>query len=226
MRLWAILAGAAFVAMTGIGPRPPAPKATPPAGTQSPSARPCPAEELSCGLQKPVISDGVRPFANENYGLRVTFPRGSAVCLTRSGDAPHGFFAVYRTEAGCAERPERPPTFISIYAEFNATFLRSLAEVVPSDCRPPSGAVRHRIGGWRPALPGLRSVACQTLSRDGAIEIAVYAMAGTWPDGDTPPEARSPYVIYTVTLGTTPAHIESDVARFREVLRSLRIRPT
>lgn len=222
MRLWAILAAAAFVAMTGSEPRPSAPKATPPAGT--PSAPPCPADELSCGLQRPVFSDGVRSFSNENYGVRMTFPRGSAVCMTRSGDAPHGFFAVYGADAGCSERPERPPRFISLYAEFNALFERSLAAVVPETCGPLLESVRQRIGAKPLAFPNWRSVTCQEPSDADSIEIAVYTLAGPWQSSGEQPESRSRAVVYFAALGSTPAHIEEDLARFRVVLASIEIR--
>jgi hypothetical protein len=242
VRKWAIptaLTGAALVAVASLGFRPlaateqarPASRQSSPARTghyrtELPAATKCPPEELSCGLQKPVLSDGVRRFENENYGLRMTFPRGSAVCMTRSGNAPHGFFAAYGSEPSCAERPERRPRFISVYAEFNALFYTSIAEALPDGCGPLSDAVRRQLESRELAFPGHRSATCQTPSGGGNVEISVYTLAGPWDESGPPPAVRSRSIVFSATLGTTPARLGADVARFREVLRSIQIRST
>jgi hypothetical protein len=43
----------------------------------------CPEERLSCGKQRPVVSDGVTRFRNEDLYLRAVFPSGEQVCFTR-----------------------------------------------------------------------------------------------------------------------------------------------
>jgi len=219
-----VAAAAVAAAIAVIAWRPAAEQAAT-AQPAEPKAPPCTPEHLSCGMQRPVPSDGVRPFVNEEFGLRVVFPRGSRVCLTRSGDAPRGFFAIYGADAGCAERPERPPRFIVFDLGYNALFRASLAEVLPDDCRPPGAALRRRIGSPAPAFPGLRSAICQLPSRTGDIELYVYTMAGQQPRRDSSPESRTPYAIAIASLGTTAAHFDEDLARFRRVLASARIRP-
>lgn len=186
------------------------------------AAAPCPPEQLSCGRQQPVVSDGVRRFWNEDFWLGVTFPRGSRVCLIRSGDAPHGFFARYGQVQDCAERPERGPEFIAIYAEHNALFETSLRAIAPADCGPLSAAVRRRLAAGGLSFPNYRSMACETTVHGGAIEISVHTLAGPWQRAGSVP-GRSRAGIYFATLGTTPARLDADLARFRQVLGSVRI---
>ena len=81
----------------------PKPSPTPTASSQTRPPPDCPEEMLSCGKQKPVISNGVEPFDNENYEIRAYVPRGDRVCLSRSGEAPHGFYAAYETARPCEE---------------------------------------------------------------------------------------------------------------------------
>lgn len=184
-------------------------------------AQPCPPEELSCGLQKPVVSDGVRPFVNEEMGLRVIFPRGAMVCLARSGDAARGFYTSLVPVEGCPERPDRR-VFISIYTMWNATFQPSVAEYWQG-CLPPSGAVRQRLMSGELSFPGHRSVTCQETSNDGMIELSVHTLARAWSGNDLSPEFRTPSTAYSAALGTTLERLDEDLPRFRQVLRSIRI---
>lgn len=203
------------------GPSP----SSPPRPAQAPPrvAPECPPEELSCGLQKPVIANGAHRFENETYGLRMSFPRGSEVCLTRSGDYPHGFFAVYARRAGCLERPQRMPPFVSVYAEFNALLETSLLRAARG-CDPLSAALRRRVGPAPLAFPHYRSIACRQPSRPGTIEIVVHALAGPWERNDPELPRRTRAILFAATLGTTPARLAPDLARFRRILGSIEIR--
>lgn len=182
----------------------------------------CPEEELSCVRQRPVVSDGSAPFLNANYGLTMVFPRGDRVCMTRSGNAPHGFVAHYGDGTGCPERPEQGPRFIALYAEFNALFYTTLAQALPARCRPVSSATARRLRGVSLAFPGFPSTVCETPARPGAIELSVYTLAGPWQQGERP-GSRVRKAVYYITLGTADAHFDEDLARFREVLASIRI---
>ena len=184
----------------------------------------CPEDDLSCGRQRPVVSDGVQPFADPNHYLAVVFPRGSPVCMTRSGNAPHGFFAVYGAAPDCPERPDRPPRFISIHAEFNALSWTELAQARTQDCGPLSGPVRRRLEAAPLRLPEVPSAVCQRRGAPGTIELVVHALGGPWQTQGTPPRtSRYRAAIYYLTLGTTDAHVDEDLARFREVIGSIRI---
>ena len=184
---------------------------------------PCPADELSCGRQRPVLSNGRRAFENENFALTVVFPRGSAVCLTRSGDEPHGFFAVYEGPRGCPERPERPARYVVIHADFNAVFRTSLAQAVPADCTP-LHADAALLRGRLLSFPGLASIACRAPAAAGRIELFVYALGGPWQAADEENGGRSRAAVYFAVLGSTPARWNEDLARFRRVLATVRIR--
>jgi hypothetical protein len=198
------------------------------AGAQSPSSKlaggdqldppSCPAEQLSCGLQKPVLSNGVRAFVNEEMALRATFPAGSRVCLSRSGDAPRGFYAWYGTsEAGCPERGDIPASFMGLSAHWNAAFARS-AEQAADPCRPLSGRVKRLLQGAALAIPGHRSLACARDGPEGRVEVTVYALGGP-----ADPDEGVPGVVYFAVLGSTPERLEQDLVRFRQFLRLVRV---
>jgi hypothetical protein len=185
-----------------------------------PETAPCPARELSCGRQTPVISDGVRPFVNDDMGIAALFPRGSLVCLVRSGDAPRGFYARYGTIAsGCSESGPRLPALMAIGASFNAQFHRTVREAV-RDCTAILGPIQRRLGSDRLALPGHRSLACQQDRDGGQIEITVHALGESTPDERGTPV---PAVHYWASLGTRRERLDADLAMFRAFLRQVRI---
>lgn len=179
----------------------------------------CPGDELSCGKQRPVVSDGRRPFINDEMGLAAIFPAGSRVCITRSGNAARGFYAWYgKTESGCPERGDIPATSMGISSSFNATDYTSLHQAAGRDCRPLSQTIQARLGEARLSIAMQPSLVCERLEPDGATTIYVYAMAGR--AGWNPRVART---IYFASLGTRGAPQADDLAMFRTFLSRLRV---
>lgn len=220
LRPLALLAAvAAMTATAACTPR--SPESAEPSTAARATPPPCPAEQLSCGLQTPVRSDGVTPFVNEDMGLKVIFPAGSQICLARSGDAARGFFAIYAGgPPACDEQPQRPPRFITLHAAYNALFHSTPEEGV-ADCRPLPDALQRQLGEPL-AFPGQRSLVCNTTTRAGTIEITVNALTGRQKD-DGKPESRAPSTAYFAAFGTTPDHLDEDLARFRRVLATTEI---
>lgn len=224
MRGWAVLLLPAALAAACSQPASNAvPEAANAVNAAAPTLPDCPETQLSCGRQRPIVSDGITPFVNESYYLAMVFPRGSQVCATRSGDAPHGFFAVYGAPPGCPERPNRPPRFITLYAEYNALFITELSEIVPDGCRPLAGDTRRRLSGPGLSFPGSPSILCETRAASNRFEISVYTLAGPSHDGDGPGAPRIRAATYFMTLGTDAAHFDEDLVHFRAVLASVRI---
>ncbi len=213
-----LIFGLAFAAScTAAFAAPPGPyaigRSQPPAAFQPPS---CPAEQLSCGLQTPVTSDGARPFVNHVMGLRAIFPAGSHVCMSRSGDSPRGFYAWYgKSVAGCPEGGHHPVAAMGISSSFNPLYYKSLRQVSP-DCRPLSSAVRANLHGSTLVIAGHRSLACQAEGQNGAVEITVYALAGTIEEG-------APSVIYFAFLDSKNERLNRDLVTFQTFLGRLRI---
>lgn len=185
-------------------------------------APPCPRDQLSCGFQQPVPSDGETVFVNEEFGLSVRFPRGSGVCMTRSGDAPRGFFAVYGIPPNCEERPARTPRAIVVNLSWNGPEYRSIEEAVRT-CEPPPPATLRRLGDRPPALAGRTARVCETAGADGSREIVLHAMFPA--PGRAAAPGDPPAILAFAAVSTVPAHAEEDFARFREVLASIRISP-
>lgn len=182
----------------------------------------CPTEELSCGRQRPVRSDGVTRFRNEDMYLSAVFPAGDQVCMTRSGDTPRGFFAVYDAPPACPEPPQRSPRFIVLHSMFNATFHADVEDAPDGACAPVTAGTRRRLGGTTLAMPGFRAVLCEAPRDGGATEISLHFLGGPWQEGEMP-GSRVRAVIYYFSFGTTPDHFDEDLARFRRVLASVRI---
>jgi hypothetical protein len=183
------------------------------------AAEDCPEEQLSCGRQRPVVSDGVRPFENEEMGLRAAFPAASQVCMGRSGDAARGFYAWYGRRIDLCEGPGEPPAFVGVGSSWNAADYRTLRRTA-GDCQPLSPAMLTRFGGRGPRIPGHASLACQAARKGGGIEITVHAMAGR--SGDAGPRAP-PRALYWATLGTRAGRVVDDIAMFQAFLANLQI---
>jgi hypothetical protein len=166
------------------------------------------------------MSDGARPFVNEEMGIKAIFPAGSRVCMGRSGDAPRGFYAWYGTrEAGCLERGDLPAAFMAIGSSYNALFWTSARQAAGS-CGCLSPAVARLLRGATLSIGGQPSQACQRNRKEGGVEITVYALAG---EGPRTLEQNTPYVVYFATLGTRPERLRQDLASFRTFLGQLRV---
>jgi hypothetical protein len=194
-----------------------------PAPSRVAAAIPCSPDELSCGLQKPVVSDGKRRFINAEMSLGAVFPRGSRVCMTRSGDAARGFYAWYGVETvGCPERGDIQATRMTINSYWNATFYTSLRQVMEHmpNCTRTSGSLKRILRGSSLAIGTVPSRACARDGQNGAFEIDVYALAGR-PLSDTLSRAES--TIYVASLETSAERANRDLAMFQTFLRQLRV---
>lgn len=183
------------------------------------NATDCPEDDLSCGRQRPEVSDGVTRFSNDNMYFSAIFPAGSQVCLTRWGTAPHGFFVVYGTTQRCPERPERPWRYIVLDASYNAPFYERVEDSLGGPCTPPSAGHRQRLSGLGSVFLGVPILLCETHGPGGNFEIGMHFLSGPlWDRG-----SRLRKAIYDFSLGTSEATFDEDLARFRRVLASVRI---
>ncbi|HEX5181722.1 MAG TPA: hypothetical protein VFW19_01095 [Allosphingosinicella sp.] len=170
-------------------------------------------------MQKPVVSDGIRRFANSEMGLSAVFPRGSRVCKARSEDAPRGFYASYDMSVhGCPERGDSHGAEMGINASWNAIFDTSLRRAVP-DCDPLSPQIVRKLSGRRLSIPGVRVRVCEGETREGAASINVYALAGRVEGGPR----NVPATLYLANLELDPSRQAHDLRMFSTFLRHLRI---
>ncbi|HEX8191959.1 MAG TPA: hypothetical protein VF552_03585 [Allosphingosinicella sp.] len=190
------------------------------AATAAARPRPCPADQLSCGRQRPVISDGRAPFANDEFGLRIVFPAGSHVCLTRSGDAPRGFFAIYEGPASCEEPPARPLRAVTVNLSWNALDHPTLEAALEGRCTAPSAQMLRQLGPRPLAIPGLESRLCEVARRGGGTELFVHSLLDIDPERE--PDPGAPAAMIFAAFGTDPAHFGEDLARFRAILATVR----
>jgi hypothetical protein len=183
------------------------------------SSNDCPAEELSCGKQKPVRSNGRDPFVNDDMQIRATFASGSEVCLTRSGDVPRGFFVLLEPMANpCTENPDRK-SFLAIDSNYNSIDHRTLLEAAFGDCDPLPAAIRAHVSKRDFSIPHHRILVCGESVSTG-IGLTVYAMGGGMADSG---EYMTQRIEYRATLATTEQRAKADLAVFREFLSSLEL---
>jgi len=152
-------------------------------------------------------------------GIRATFREGSEVCLTRSGDAPRGFFVLLEpTENPCSENPHRK-SFFAINSNFNANFHKTLVESAMGRCDPLPPEILRHASERDFSIPRHRVLVCGQ-RMDYGIGVVVYTLGGGEEDlGEGPYQA----VEYQATLGTTERRAKADLAVFREFLKSLEL---
>jgi hypothetical protein len=164
-----------------------------------------------------------RDLRNQEYRFSVTFPRDVQVCPATSGGQPHGFFArLTNEEIKCDDtRAETNISVISMYAYSNTTFERSPEDEIEGLCRAGTREDGDSIEGLN--FPGRRSAQCRVQGADGSIDIYVVTQAGRWPVAQDSQDLTAPYINYTASLHTTENRFPEDLARFRDVLGSVRI---
>lgn len=174
----------------------------------------CPAEQLSCGKQAPIVAETGQVFVNEEMSITTRFEAGERVCLARSGDAMRGFYTFNGPAGTFCESPS--PRGIGIGSFYNAVFARSLDLELEACGAPPmtEATMLARIG-W----PGRRflTLLCYNHEQDGSEIWVIHALA----------RPRSPKTVgqiqYSAHLQTDPAHREIDLERFRRFLLATQV---
>lgn len=183
-----------------------------------PPSAPCPEEELSCGKQRPVISDGRTPFINEEMQIQATFPKGSPVCMTRSGDAARGFYAVFDPEDMLCSEAGSIRSALTISSSWNAMDFAAPREAIYDNCKPLETKIAATIGNDPLAIPGLESVVCMDRKPNRTFSITVFALGNSRQDGSGLNDT-----LYWAVISTTDAALAADVGRFREFLDTLAV---
>ena len=167
-----------------------------------------------------------RSYRNAEYGYAVELPRGLPLCIPDPAtEHVHGI-TIWLDDgpAGCHGDETRP--YISVSADHNATEYLDAESVSRWSCDPSveEGTPRPTPGGL--TIKGAHSVACAVdITKDwddGAIVVIVAALGGKVRD--TPGwDPRAPAVVYWIGLHTRPERFDADLARFRAVLKTVRL---
>jgi|GEM_PF-5597592 len=174
---------------------------------------PCPAEQMRCGMEQPVVTDG-RVFRDARLGLAAAFPAGMPVCKswTEFSDEPLGFHAMYRPADIPCENTDQSRTL-----GLEIVTAGTSRETLPPDCRPLPPASLQAFGGHVPSLPGHRSHICQETATD-QIAIVVRTHASL-PQANGQEKAT----IYEAYLVTTEADLAEDARVFEAFLQTAKI---
>jgi hypothetical protein len=161
---------------------------------------------------------------NAKFKFSVAFPADRKVCTSFSGDDPQGFFMIYAAGRTDCENPPSDPEIaaISIFARFNASFLRTPEEELRTDCPNDATAASSRAE-LRLEFEGRHSAVCRSYLADGTVDIYVATQAGAWPRPHTSPELSAPTVTYFGVLHTGHVKMDDNLQMFRKILRTVRI---
>lgn len=158
-----------------------------------------------------------RTLSAPAFGLSLRLPDGLTTCAHEPAAPLHGW--TIPLAGDCSARGRR----ISIFAEWNATFSRSIEDAV--DCRDESRVALKPEETKGLTLGAARSVVCGQRELNGDISVAVATQAGEW-HGASPgdPEFTTPAVNYYVYLRTTDAHLPDDLKTFKRALKGVALR--
>lgn len=186
----------------------------------------CTARDVTtCPPMQAMVSTGA-PMVLEEYGVSARFPAGAHVCYGLSGPHAHGFYTRLGDQrAACWPSRNAPPvSAISIRADYNTAFYKTLEEASGEGCRTTGVGDHLTAPDGRPfRLKGFASRVCERAEANGGFSIEVTAMAGRWRGDDE--EADTPYIIYTARLTTTSDRLAADKVLFQRFLDGLVLRP-
>jgi len=178
---------------------------------------PCPADRMLCGMERPVVSDGVRVFSNTRWALAMTFPAGRAVCTARPFDDDLSFdgWGFY----GMIRDADTPCDIIGNSRDMGleAVKERTVAELLDGPCQPLSPAVLRVFNGRSPGFAGRQNVVCEERGND-QIAVGVYTIAGPAPGS-----GNAATTLYQAWMRTDAAHLAEDARSFETFLRTARI---
>ena len=148
-----------------------------------------------------------------DYQFSAMLPERCRTLIADIGGHVHGVIVTLGGEC----RAQASDRYIAIWADFNsADFTNALAMMKQlGTCAKPVWAE----GAWAAAIDGFRTASCHSEASDGWVEVTLLAMGGAWPK--TPFTPTTPFISYRVTLTTTKASLEQDMAVFRKFVCSI-----
>ncbi|WP_041373484.1 hypothetical protein [Phenylobacterium zucineum] len=178
---------------------------------------PCPAGRIPCGMARPTLSDGERPFHDDRLGIAATFPRTTPVCTARNDDGEaRGFFAMVRAPGSPCEILDQSRVMGIEIARSPKQGCRAKAD--PSLAWRELSPSMAKLFDGPPRLGSSHSRACE-LHQSGFIQISVYAPAPAATD----PKSSEP--LYEAYIVTTREHLVEDVRTFEAFLKRLKVQP-
>jgi len=145
-----------------------------------------------------------------DYQFSAMLPERCRALIADIGGHVHGVVVTLGREC----RAPASDRYIAVWADFNSTdAANALARMKElGACAKPAWAE----GPWAAAIDGFRTALCRSEASDGWVEITLIAMGGA-----APRPSATPFIDYRVTLTTTKASLEQDMALFWKFVCSI-----
>lgn len=166
----------------------------------------------ACAAEIPLHS---QRYSNIDYQFSVNIPAHLTACV--SEDTNNGVEISLDHEIGCDKITNKPP-FATVFANYNvATGVKTQEGLAKLNCYGPEVRGTILLSNW--ALGGRHAGGCRLYLDQDEIEVKLMTLRKTDPQN---PEA---WVEVGAYLSTTTARYESDMRKFREIVRTIRIAP-
>ena len=165
-------------------------------------------------------ADGPQLYRNEEFGIRLTIPKGLQLCVPPEHEHDHGpvFLLRHTKSRACDDLSDE--RYVAIFAGYNAVDgTKRLGDYLKSVCTG-IGRGRCRLAPRDLQIAGMRSKAGRVNRKDGWIDIFVVTQGGK-PDPQF--DATVPSVNYDLSLHTTARHFDEDLRTFRELLSTVKL---
>jgi hypothetical protein len=158
--------------------------------------------------------------ANHEYAFRVSVPRGTPVCIARSGSHPHGF--LWNLDRSDCHRNDTRNVVraMGIWVEYNTAFVPSISKYLSPYCNG-SRVVRDKSF----SIASMQTAHCVHHHANGVVGIDVAAGRGIWLAASADREDNFPRIYYRAWLLTNRASYNRDFGRFRQFVKSIRLTP-
>jgi len=157
-------------------------------------------------------------YHDDSFAFSVRLPKGFKVCPGEGYSVPHGVRLVAPNRS-CGQY-DVPPV-IEVFVGFNALLYESVDELGQATCvaRGVSEKSTLKMPFDGLAVPGRKSLICETILPNGAVSFSVMTLVFKTNPIETGAKT------YQFSFLTTRARYAQDVAPFREMLRTFRVDP-
>jgi hypothetical protein len=161
------------------------------------------------------IPTGSPHYDNSKYQFSVDIPDHLLGCVSENTD--DGIAIPLNDHTGCETVTDHPP-YATVYGSYNvATGVKTPGGLARLYCRGPEVRRAVPLRNW--TLGGRAAAGCRLYLDRDRIEMSLMTFR------KTDPQASEAWIEVGAYLSTTASRYESDMRKFREIVRTVRIAP-